>query len=248
MRLPPLPTLIADPESRPSLGIALSLARAQGLELAAYSLEHSGAGLPERLQKLVRGHGSSEADRAVHNLVRTAFRGTQIPLRRWPTTGAEGENTHRGPLGTPRVVAWCKGSQRPTLDAVLGFAEGCVGPLLLLATARHSHFEEVLVVGGEGKTSPGKTQSKSIAASLQGRYPLWRVEGHKGDPLEGARKDLGPQTLVVLEPASSSLDPVCVEGLEELTPGPVCLVLDSLDAATDLLPRIFPKNNSPGDA
>ena len=70
--------LLTDASARRLLPLGLSISQAWGTGLAAYSLGTEDSQLPDRLRRRKTGHSGSPADRAVHNLVHSAFHGSRV--------------------------------------------------------------------------------------------------------------------------------------------------------------------------
>jgi len=238
LRVPESPSaavLLADASARDLLPLALSLSRAWGVELAAYTLQSDDAHLPERLRQLIAGHAGSPADRAVHNLVASAFRGKQIPLR--PIAELPAQPTDAPPL---RMLGWRHGTPPPTGPALDSFCTSSDAPLLLLRARGPAIFDEVLVVDWEQNRSHERDALNRIARGLEGPYPLWRLRASKLGQLERAQRDLGQRSLLLIAPCAAAGFPLDqLADFDALSLGPVGLLCASGDRALADLRSLF---------
>ena len=216
--------LLSDPNDRHPIPLAMSLARAWGSRLAAYAWRSPSAHLPERLQTLLRGHRGSAADLAVHNLVSSAFRGTQIPLRPMDDRTLSTEDSE----DRLTMLAWKRGARPPGIGEAAACLDQAGGTLLLLTSEDGTPFDEVLVVDWEQSTPGEQGGIARLGRGLAGPYPLWRLKATGEKQVSRALSDLGKRSLLLLSPCPEAGYPLDrVEELERLSVGPVALLLAS---------------------
>jgi hypothetical protein len=234
LRLPervPAALLLPDATARGLLPLALSLARAWGSELAAYDLKPEGAHLPDRLQHLIAGHKGSVADLAVHNLIASAFRGSQIPLRPLAEQPPPIGNT-----ASLRMLGCNPGGPQPNPAQIASFCTPFEGTFLLLLNQGRAAFEEVLVVGWEQSSRDQLDALNRLARGLEGPYPLWRLKASKRSEIERAQTDLSERSLLLIVPCEAAGLPLDrLQDVAALSPGPVVLLCPASTQRTDYL-------------
>ena len=221
--LPEANLLLPDQESRTVLPLALSLSKAWGARLFNHVWEQPGAHLPNRLQKLMRGHRDSAADRAVHNLIASAFKGNQVPLLPLPSSESGHDNTR----AKFSMLGWRRGTQVPQLRDAALHLDHSDDLIALLVADKQSIFEEVLLVEWSQSSDASKQALRKLQRGLEGPYPVWYLEASTRAQLSRAQLDLGPRSLLLLTPCAQAKCPLDrIRLLEGLSPGPVGLLLE----------------------
>ena len=210
-------------EQRPLVRTALALAHGLGTRLHACSLTEPGDDLPRALRaEAFGGKVPSEADRAIHHLVRSATRGARVAVRRLPSSlgalRAAAEPIHALGPEALLVIGRIRSDDPPEEEPVRALVDGHPGPVLALVEGDEPMAEVVAVT--PSAQAPTRDLFARVAYAFERSYPVYFRQGvddaiDLGEVLDQAGRD----QLVLLT----------VAGFDE--PGPAALLTDPHEVA-----------------
>jgi hypothetical protein len=239
---PPVVVVLPASDQRPLLQTGLALARGLRTRLHACAFHEPGDDLPRALRAdAFGGRAPTEADRALHHLIRSATRGSRVAVRRLPTSlGAlrsAVEPIHALGAEALLVVGRLRSGEPPETERIQALVEGHPGPVLALVEGHEPMAQVVAVTPREGAHT--RKLFARVAYALERSYPVYFRQGIEdaidlGEVLDQAGRD----QLVLLtvprldEPGPAALlaDPHEVAGR-----GAVAVVLPAGEGRSDLV-------------
>ena len=125
------------------------------------------------------------------------------------------------------MLGWRRGCQASQLRDAAHHLDRSDDYVALLVADKQSIFDEVLLVEWAQSSEASKQALRKLQRGLEGPYPVWYLEASTKTQLSRAQLDLGPRSLLLLTPCVQAKCPLDrIRLLEELSPGPVGLLLE----------------------
>ncbi len=210
---PPLVVVLPESDHRPLVRAGLALAHGLRTRLHACSFRAPDDDLPGALRaQAFGGRAPTEADRALHHLVRSATRGAQVAVRRLPSR-PESLRTAMAPIHAAGpeavlVVGRLRHAPPPDEEALELVLEDHPGPVVTLVVGDVPMAQVVAVTPPDG--SPTRDLFARLAYALERSYPVYFRQGVEdaidlGEVLDQAGRD---QLVLATVPALDQIGPV----------------------------------------
>lgn len=239
---PPVVVILPESDHRPLIGAGLALAHGLRTRLHACSFHEPGDDLPRALKaQAFGGRAPTEADRAIHHLVRSATRGARVAVRRLPSRPeslrAAVEPIHAGGADSLLVVGRLRSAEPPEEERLRLVVQDHPGPVLAMISGDVPMAQVVAVTPPEGSTTCDLFAR--VAYALERSYPVYFRQGVEdaidlGEVLDQAGLD---QLVLVTVPGPDGPGPASLlaDPHELAGRGAVAVILPPFPARADLV-------------